>query len=349
MISSMADLNATEIQQVLKEKIPDGLVLPAHNERGHFYKHVPTNQLFASVTTKCGILDAPHLKKWSARLAVEHMIDTLCSSPGSYEERKDMEELGKAAILVHQDYFEQAGDIGTRGHAVVEAYLLDWMKYDRRPEDIRTYVNAANENDSRIYAIARSAEMFCKDFRVIPIASESFVCSVKHKFAGTMDSLMMVFLEKEKGDGTCENQMSFDGKTKDHVFLSLSKSHPNKMKCIECGLTGEYEFAIVDWKSSNSIDKPEYAMQVAAYRQALIEMTRLKPKKLYIVRLDKSQAKYEIRVVSNMSAAFKAFVSTAKVYEWLNDGNEKLVKAFPRERITLSTLALEPALKLTPL
>lgn len=330
----MSDLNAQQVQAVLKDKIPSNLVLAEHSELGHFYRHIPTNQLFASVTTKCGILDAPHLKKWAARMGVEHMTNMILSDPSLLHPSK-IEIVQKAAILAHQGYFEEAGDIGTRGHGVVEAYLLDWMKNGRRPDDIRPYVVAANEEDSRIYAIARSAELFCKDFRVIPIASEMFVCSLKHKTAGTMDSLMMVFRETHKGDDTCENQMTFDNVPKQHDFLPLSKSHPNKMKCLNCGLAGEYEFAIVDWKSSNAIDKPEYAMQVAAYWQCLYEMTGLKAKRLYIVRLDKAKAKYEVRVLTNRVAAFKAFTHTAKVWEWLNNGSDKLVTAFPRERVSI--------------
>jgi len=337
-------MDVNEIKKILAEKIPENLIVAQHNEVGHFYRHVPTGGVFPSVTTKGSILDAPHLKKWSARLAVEHFAANL-------HKRKDIEMLKKEAVLVHQDQFEEAGDVGTRGHGVVDEYLKEWIIKEVPRSDIRTVitdlvnttVDGEKYNDPRVFAAARSAEMFCRDFHVIPVASEMKVCSLKHKFAGTLDSLMMVLNIETYGDGKCEdvNDVS-EGKRRIHDFLSLSKSNPNKVKCLHCGLKGEYELAIVDWKTSNSIDKVEYAMQTSAYWQALFEMTGLRPKKIYIVRLDKKQAKYEVRVLTNRVAAFKAFKYTTRVYDWLNDGQEKLVSATPKEKVSLDDLELNP-------
>ena len=199
------------------------------------------------------------------------------------------------------------------------------MDIGKRPDDIRRFITGDLCNDHRIYAIARSAEMFCKEWCVIPIASEMKIASVKYKFAGTLDGLMMVLNIVEKSNNSaCE-----------HDFLHLSKSNPLKVKCLHCNLTGEYIFSVVDWKTSNSIDKVEYAMQTAAYWQAIYEMTGLKPKKIYIVRLDKTVAKYEVRVLTNRSEAFKAFVLATKLYDWLENGEEKLLLASPKERISL--------------
>lgn len=316
-------LVAAQVRDILKDKMPDGIVVPQHNERGHFYLHVPTGQLFASVTTKCGILDAPHLKKWAARLAVEHMLENRSVIMNGLSEEREM--LAKNAILVHQDHFEEAGDVGTRGHGVVDAYLQDWMATDSRPQDIRTFIT---ETDSRVFAIARSAELFCKEWNVIPVASEMFIVSLKHKFAGTMDSLMMVLNVKKNGVVPCGA----------HTFLSMSTTNPNKVQCIFCKLSGEYELAIVDWKSSNSIDKVEYAMQTAAYWQGIYEMTGIRCKRIYIVRLDKSQAKYEVRVLTDRVAAFNAFRHATHIYDWLNDGHEKLIPALPKQAISFQTI-----------
>ena len=333
-------LSALQIRDILREKIPANLVVAEHTETGHFYRHTPSNQLFASVTTKSGILDAPHLKKWAAKLAVEHLIQKIQLLPVENRTLPNMVSYQAEAILVHQDQFEEAGDVGTRGHKVVEDYLLQWMKTGVRPLDIRKFIT---ENDPRLYAISRSAEMFCKDFHVIPIVSEMFVCSPRYKFAGTLDSLMMVLNVKEKGDDSCARQLNIEGgQGREHELWQASTSNPNKVRCVHCGLSGEYEFAIVDWKTSNSIDKVEYAMQVSAYWQALFEMTGLRPKRMYIVRLDKSQAKYEVRTIVNRSASFKAFVNTAKVYDWLNDGAEKLVSINKKERVSIGDLNFNP-------
>jgi hypothetical protein len=327
-----------EIRTIVKEKIPNGLIVPQHTDSGHFYLHSPSGNLFASVTTKCGILDSPHLKKWASKLAVEHMLKNvkLLQEGADINARIKMCE---QAILVHQDQFEQAGDVGTRGHAVVEDYLMSWIN-GVKPKSIKDFVPKETV-DSRIVAIARSAEMFCNDFNIIPIASEMKVASSRYKFGGTLDSLMMVFRTVKKGNGSCAELLNLYGeKGREHDFLPLSSSNPNKVKCLHCGLSGVYEFAIVDWKTSNSIDKVEYAMQTSAYWQAVKEMTGLKPKRIYVVRLDKTQAKYEVRVLTDRVASFRAFRNATKIYDWLNDGNEKLVNAFPRQIVTLDSLSI---------
>lgn len=335
-------LSAEEIKSVLLQTIPQNLILAEHTEFGHFYRHVPTNQLFASVTTKSGILEGgDHLKKWAAKLGVEYFIGKVQIDRTLLDvsRKDDLEQVKAASILVHQDQFEDAGDIGTRGHNVVDSYLKEWMKTGVRPSDIRTFILEQDTHDSRVYAIARSAEMFCKEWDVTPIASELLVASLRYKFAGTLDSLMMVRRTTSRGNGACKNQASMFGNgPKEHFWMNASSRNPFKFVCNDCGEKSELEFALVDWKTSNSIDKLEYAMQTSAYWKAIFEMTGLKTKSIYIVRLDKSQAKYEVMRVVNPTAAFKAFTHVSKVYDWINDGSEKLAPANPKERISIDSL-----------
>lgn len=339
----MASLSIQQIRDILRDKIPEKTVVAEHTESGHFYRHVPTNQLFASVTTKGSILDAPHLKKWAARLAVDHLAQVLLA-PGriSIPSSEELDKLKHEAVLVHQDQFQEAGGVGTLAHGVIEDYLKEWIATDTRPADIRAFVTEESKDD-RAIAAARSAELFCKQFHVRPVATEMKVASTKHRFAGTLDSLMMVLRVTDKGNNLCEEQLNFDGMPgRAHDFLQTSTSNPNKVKCMNCNLAGEYEFSIVDWKTSNSVDKVEYAMQTSAYWQALYEMTGLKPKRIYVVRLDKKMAKYDVVVLTNRAAAFKAFTHTAKIYEWLNDGVPKLMAANPKERVSLNSLVADP-------
>lgn len=325
----MPTLTAEQIQLVLREKIPEGLVVAEHTNDGHFYRYIPTNVKYASVTTKNGILDAPHLKKWAARLGVEHLLLKIKADPSILSREQELEELKHQAILVHQDEFEDAGDIGTRGHEVIDAWLQDWIKYGKRPDDVRAYIKG---EDARLWAISRSAEMFCRDFNVFPVASEMKVVSLRHKFAGTLDSLMMVQNILERGDPKCQ-----------HLYFFYTHKNLNKRICIHCKQKIELEFSIVDWKTSNSIDKVEYAMQVAAYWQAIWEMTGLRPKRIYIVRLDKTQAKYEVRVLANRAKARRAFLHCSKVWDWMNEGTgDKLIPLFTKERVALSTINSEP-------
>lgn len=313
-----------EIQKIIEEKIPEGLVTAQHNENGHFYLHNPTGLVLPSVTTKSsGILEAPHLKVWSARLAVEHIEANF--DPNKPE--LSISKLKEGAIMVHRDQFEDAGGIGTLGHKVIENYLDDWILTAEKPKaDITTYIK---DNDARLFAIARSAQMFFNDFNFIPIASELFVASVKHKYAGTLDGLGLVMMPQKK----CPYP-HMAGES-EHFWMQESTRNPYKVICRNCGLKAKYEFTLLDFKTSNQIDKPEYAMQVSAYWTALKEMTGLKPSTLLIIRLDKKQAKYEVMKVVDQYSAFNAFKHIAAVYDWLKSPAKRVVTVTPKEIISL--------------
>ena len=276
-----------EIQQVIAERIPDGLVVPAHTDEGHFYKHTGVNETYASVTTKGHISESDQLKLWAASQAVKYIDknwDTITP-----ENKKG---IFQAAIMSHKDQFEEAGDIGTWGHGIVDEYLKWWLRFKTRPPDIRKFVKT---EDSRLYAITRSAELFCKDFQFIPIASELRIASVKHEFGGTLDALGM-------------------------VKSPLKKKHV---------------FAVVDWKTSNSIDKPEYALQTSAYWGGFYEMTGIRPQIIFIVRLDKTQAKYEVMQVNKPGEAYRTFLHATKIYDWLHNKKDKLTPLNKKEKVSI--------------
>ena len=100
-------------------------------------------------------------------------------------------------------------------------------------------------------------------------------------------------------------------------------------------INGRYHFCLVDWKTSNSIDKFEYAMQVSAYWQGLFELTGLRPSKLLIVRFDKEQMKYEVMMIEQRPKVFEAFSHLSKVYDIMNDGTDKLSPLIKKERISI--------------
>ena len=326
----MTAKSVEEIQAVILQKIPKGRIVPEHTETAHFYRDTQTGNKFASVTTKSGILDAPHLKKWAARLAVEYYTANANSVT-------DIEKLKGSAILAHQDQFQEAGDIGTQGHEIIEEYMNQWLISKRKPQSMRKflYEHRSQGRDTRLHAIARSAEMFFNDFFVEPIATELLVASNRHGFAGTLDALGMVGLVTKEGVPSPE-QLNESGKCPHSLWL-LSRSQL-KYECIHCGMQVIKKFCLIDWKTSNSIDKVDYAMQVSAYYQALWEMTGLRPKEIIIVRLDKNKAAYEIRRVVNRVAAFRSFKQLSKVYDWLSETGEKLEKFPPKKRTSLSSL-----------
>jgi len=306
-------LSAEEIRAVLDEKIGQDDVIADHDHTGHYYKYVPTGERFASVTTRNSILDSPHLKKWSAGLAVDH-IDK------HWEEVSEnggvSSDLKKAALMAHEDVLQDAGGCGTAGHEIIERYLLSWMENDKQPEDITKFITG---EDSRLYAIARSALQFIDDFEAVPIASEMFVVNQKDGYAGTLDVLMMI------------TKITKNGKCNKHTWWT---STSGKMSC-ECGAKAKRVFALVDWKSSNSLSKPEYAMQASAYWYALWRMTGLRPEETIIVRLDKFQKKYEVVRVLDRVKAFNAFKQVAKVHDWLYSGESKTVPYTLKKQVFL--------------
>lgn len=334
-------LPASEYRRIIAEKIPKGTVVPMHDEFGHRYRHVPTGMTTRSVTTKAGILEAPHLKKWSVSLGIE-LIDKnwdaiVKASP------EDRDKWFKQAIMVHDDVFRDAGNIGTMGHGGIERYLNAWMATGVRPADIKEFVPDPTKPglsvDGRLYAIARSAELFMRDFDVEPVASELLVASVKHKLAGTLDGMAIVSKVLKKG-ADVTNLFGECG-CPHQTWWSLSTRNNQLVECRDCGKRVKRVLALLDWKTSNSIDKAEYAMQVSAYWYAFAEMTGIKPEEILVVRLDKERAKYEVRRITDKVKAFRAYKNTAAVYDWLTDGKEKLVDVNSKERVTLDNIQFQ--------
>lgn len=298
------------LRRVVDEKLNSIQITPEHDYKGHHYRFHPTNQVYDSVTTKTGVLDNPRLKRWAANLAVEY-IDRNKDSINEKNKRQHY----KAAVLAHEDVLKDAGNVGTEGHDVIERYLKIWIKDNKQPDDIRKFIKG---EDARLWAITRSAEQFCNDFELIPIASEIFVASPTYEYAGTLDCLAVLLKEEKPPQIECLK----------HEWQEKSKK---KWICKNCKREVNPVLSIVDWKTSNSVDKPEYAMQVAAYSQALKELTGIKPEQLVIVQLSKDYAKYNVVHIPDEKGAFTAFKNLCKVYDWKNDGVTKIAPYNPKK------------------
>lgn len=309
----------SEIQSVIKTKIPEGLIVPSHTNDGHFYVHTPTGEKFASVTTKMqGVVDNPHLKVWAARLAVEYVTDQVIMNPevlkpGSIVQLKD------AAVMQHRDTFEDAGGIGTIGHKAVEEYNDEWIDTNLRPSNYEKFLVG---KDVRETAILRSAMEFYNDFYYIPVASELLVCNLKDKYAGTLDCLGFVILDA----GVCPKT---DNQKHDFSW-QLSSKDWTKRECIHCGKKVKYKLALIDYKTSNSIKKkPTYCAQVSAYAKAFNIMTGIKVHDHIIVRLDKKQAKYEAIRIKDPVECYRNFKLMQALSPWLDpslDHAEPIIK-----------------------
>lgn len=321
-------LTVAEIQKVIAEKIPPGLILSKHDDNGHHYLHVPTNQLFDSVTTQmAGVVDNPHLKVWASTLAVEYMANTLTFNPDMLKDSLAMAKLQEESIMQHRDSFEDAGGIGTIGHESVEKYTLEWMATGKQPTQLEKFISG---QDSREWAILRSAIQFFNDYYFLPVASELLVANLKDKYAGTLDCLGFILLISES-NRTCLGRER-------HTFWAYSTTDWRKRACIHCNFKADYKFALIDYKTSNSIaHKPTYCAQVSAYSKAFQSMTGLKTDLLVIVRLDKKQARYEPIRVIDRNDCYKAFLLMKKLSKWLRMKVDHAEPLFEKEVIKLPT------------
>lgn len=293
-----------EIRSLIAEKIPAGLVVSEHTETEHWYRHTPSGVLLPSVTTVTSVLQAPHLKVWAATVALDFIeARTEQIQPGAVLPT----ELRSGALMAHKDIFDDAGDIGTQGHGIIEAYLKDWLAKGAQPTDIQNFISG---DDHRLWAITRSAEQFFNDYYTIPIASELKVAYIPKKpengFAGTLDALMYVaFPERDGNNASCEHEVALTG------------SKWDELNCWKCDAKWKYYFTLVDFKTSNSIrDKDEYYMQTSAYWKSIQQMIGIKPERIVIVRLDKHQKKYELVEVLNPALAYKSFAHLKSVYDY---------------------------------
>lgn len=312
-------LTIQEIRQVISEKIPEGLIVPAHDDKGHHYKHVPSGLVFDSVTTKMqGVVDNPHLKVWAARLAVEYLVEQISLNPILLESTIHTTQLKDAAVMQHRDVFENAGGIGTIGHKAVEEYNDEWIATDIRPNNYEKFLDG---KDARETAILRSALLFYDDFYYLPVASELLVCNLKDKYAGTLDCLAYVIITNKRCTG--EN-------IKHDFSWQLSSKDWTKRECIHCGLKAKYKLALIDYKTSNSIKKkPTYCAQVSAYAKAFKLMTGIQVSEYIIVRLDKKQAQYEAVKITDPNECYKNFKLMQTLSPWLNpslDHSEPIIK-----------------------
>lgn len=321
------------LRQKILTALPNGSIIPCHDSEGHHYQlaFAPGSPIVDSVTTKGGILDkSKYLQPWAVKLALEHVRENWQRAKTSTAER---ELVFMDAEAMHKTTLKDAGDVGTDIHATIERYLNDWIATKRRPSSIVHY--APNTGDVRITSAIRAAEKFCIENGVIPVYSELLVGSNKHKVAGTLDFLAYVqkevipqspnpddstdvFVREMFRSEEIERRAKLCPAEADHQYWATGRG--GKHECMKCGKRVRYELTLVDWKSSNSIDKPEYMMQTSTYSECLKENTGIKVDNITIVQLSKTNGEYAVLHVDKKKRikAFDAFKNLTKTYDWLH-------------------------------
>lgn len=85
------------------------------------------------------------------------------------------------------------------------------------------------------------------------------------------------------------------------------------------------ELELWDHKTSNNVND-YYAIQTAAYCHFFECMTGLKIKRIKILKIDKWSDNFKVYNVPNHKEAYKAFKAVSVVYDWMNNGEKKLIE-----------------------
>jgi hypothetical protein len=178
---------AERVKAKIEEKVK-GVWISAHDEKGHHYRMNTTDILVDSVTTQLSLLAKPHLIPWACKMAVEFFASHI----EDYQTFNDEESRGRLmrdAQFAYTGIRDDAGNIGTQVHNIIEEYVNKWIEFEEPIPDIKALI--PDDADGRVFAGARSGELFFKANKYIPIASELLVGSAKVGSAGTLDMLVV--------------------------------------------------------------------------------------------------------------------------------------------------------------
>lgn len=303
------------LREILHKTFPEGLVLPDHDDTGHWYKNAKTNGRAASVTTKQNVVAKPYLRQWSANRAVEYIREHMAELVGGSMDILD------DAKRAHTVELESAGSIGTTAHTAIDKFCQRWIDTGHSEGSSADYLEASARGEE--VAACRSFDKFRAEVEFVPVASELKVWYEKGNdcYAGTVDSVLLVqrTYKGREGDKACAH---------DYVWQT------HTLWCTKCSREVTQELIIGDHKTSNQIsNKDEYAEQVEAYAHAIEVGTGLKFNDLWIMRYEKSKADYEIMRIANRAKAWKRFLATSRLYDIRAKSDRPLLEPVFKKKI----------------
>jgi len=192
-------MNANEIREKILKAIPENSIVPEHTSTSHHYRcHLfEGSPLYDSVTTKTGILDKGYLKKWAIGLTINYVRDNI----HRLHDDENRENILAEAAAQSQNVLEDAGDVGTRSHNVIENYINEWIKLGSRPSYPITDLIPKDDTEVRVLSCVSAAGKFFDDHEIIPVYSELLVASSRLKTAGTLDFICLIGKVLIEGDG----------------------------------------------------------------------------------------------------------------------------------------------------
>lgn len=268
----------------------EGIIVPQHTADGHFYKF-PSGIVQASVTTKLKVVNKPHLIRWAVEKGVEWLeVDDRWRFLKVNTMRKSYLDGAKEA---HTEIRDDAGGVGTRAHNAMEWYIKEWLKTGERPADIRNFFK-----EEIVVVDGHLTKSSTGDLRSVAAARGLEKLLIGHDVV-PLASEILVGNEKLSA-GTLDFLCLWDGR-----------------------------ITLADFKTSNNIST-DYALQTVAYKYFFEKMTDIKISQIKIIHLNKDNDRYTLYRVVDTVAAYKAFKSVVGIYDWLENGKDKLIKDIKR-------------------
>lgn len=287
------------IKETIKRILPEGRVIPRHNDFGHFYEVVDgaftTPPIYPSVTGKLQVLKDEGLMNYKMNRALDYIFANF----KEFDDANIMEHLDKAS-KVSVGILEDAGSIGSVVHDTRELIFSDWIRTGVEPTDYLSYIKKLPDlppgfEDVRAISAIRALKKFVDERKYMPIACELLLYNHKLKVAGTLDDLGMMECETFPGSGIYK-----------------------------------YEFVLVDLKTSNQF-KDHYFFQVALYWWMFSMLTGIKPARCFIVKLSKENGEYkieELKKPAKLAMYARAMLKTNEGVDFiksLRKDNQKVV------------------------
>jgi hypothetical protein len=321
--------DADAIRARIDEVLPEGRVVPRHNEKGHFYEvrqgerssyvgdnYMTTGPIYPSVTGKLQILKDEGLINYKMNRAIEYLSNFIFTNYKQFNDMNVMDmisEAVKTASRVSQDILMDAGDVGTRIHNIREDIFNEWIKTKKRPEDFLTFI-PVGEEDVRVTSAIRALQKFCVEKDYIPVRCELLVYSHELKTAGTLDDLGLMRQVLREG------LLGAEGKECSHPDGCMEDVR-GKYTCLQCGYQYRYEFVLMDLKTSNQF-KDHYFFQVCLYWWKLWKLLgkEWKPERCFILKVSKEDGTYKIEDLkqpSKLAAYARAMLKTNEGVEFI--------------------------------
>jgi hypothetical protein len=313
-MSSTKSRQAVRIAQLYEETaikidkaLPPGSVVPRHTADGHFYG-VPSGGVYPSVTGIISYVKDPSIQLWQMNEALRyveaHLEDCVVSGELDMLKTIDLLHNAKKAPTVG---LNDASNVGRDIHDRREVYFQKWIDTKSRPP-LADFLKP--DDDPRLTSAMRALSRFCDETGYVPIRTEVMVYSDKYKLAGMLDDIGLINTVKDKGSMGCPHDLQY-----------------NELKtwCTLCTMKKEWEVCLSDLKSSNQF-KDSYFYQVALYYMMFNELTGIKMKRNFILKISKDNGNYKIEELKNMHrlvAGAKKIILAAEAVERVRNIRKK--------------------------